>query len=203
MSLHRRQTYFPGKNHHPILPEPENDASHDVKELIKAPKMLEPSPISRAVSRPAMRMSLKSGDNPSANYTPSFAVNHAGPGIVAQRKGQLRQMVFIKQVDNCTQSELQRLSSASHENILAFTAAYLYKQSIYLVYSYLPVTLKELERWHLSTVQTATVCHAIAQGLDYLHRELNMVHGSLHTGTVVVSRDGQVKIGEHRHISWK
>lgn len=203
MSLNRRQTYFPGKNHHAILPKREHGAIHDVEELIQAPKMPKPSPISRKVSRSVMRMSLKSGDNPSANYAPSFAVNHTGPGIVAQRKGQLRQKVFIKQVNNCTQSELQLLSSASHENILAFTAAYLYKKSIYLVYNYLPVTLKELERLYLSTVQTATVCHAIAQGLDYLHRELNMVHGSLHTGAVVVSGDGQVKIGEHRQTSWK
>jgi serine/threonine protein kinase len=108
-------------------------------------------------------------------------------------------MVFIKQVTNCTQDTLQRLKSASHENILAFNAAYLYKESIYLVYNYLPVTLKELERWYLSMVQIATVSNAIAQGLDYLHRAVHMAHGNLHTGTVVVSREGHIKIGAYRN----
>jgi hypothetical protein len=193
MSINRRRTLFPGdKNYHALLPKPR---------LVEASKMPRLPSVSRRSSGPTMRVSLKNGDNPWTSYARLSRVEmHAGQGKVAQRRGQLSQLVFIKQVDSCTQEALQRLRSAIHPNVLPFTAAYLYKQSIYLVYNYSPVMLQELVRWYLSTVEIATVCNAVAQGLEYLHRELDMVHGNLDTCTVVVGNDGQVKIGEHRQV---
>jgi hypothetical protein len=92
MAIERRQTYFPGgKNQHELLPKPEPGEIHVKNEkLVEASRISDLPPVSRRISRPVMRMSLKNGDNPWTNYAPTFAVNHAGPGIVAQRKGQLR-----------------------------------------------------------------------------------------------------------------
>lgn len=154
----------------------------------------------RRVSRPVMRIQCRSG-SPWEFYERVFSVAHTGSGIVAVKHNPRGKTVFIKQTNTSKQEDLNALKSASHENILALTAAYFHNDSIYLVYNYLPFTLQEIVLRYLTTVQIATVCNAIANGLAFLHGELNMVHGNLHAGNVVLGRDGQIKLGKHNFFA--
>jgi hypothetical protein len=93
MALERRNTYFPGgRNHSVILPlsQPSKDEIYTGDEKPVEDPVPKLSLVSRTTSRPIMRLSLKNSDNPWTQYRKTYAVDNAGRGIVAQRKGQVR-----------------------------------------------------------------------------------------------------------------
>jgi hypothetical protein len=209
----RRLTMFPrGTNHRAPLPTTEDANPLESEDLVhdgsrpKKHRLTNPSsevselvsPLPRRISRPTMQITLLER-NPWIIHTPVVSVKHSGFGIVAEKEAPKGKMVFIRRVGNCKREDLRALKSASHINILALTAAYFHEESIYLVYNYLPVTLKEVAQGYLTTSQIATVCNAIVNGLDYLHQELGIIHGDLHMTNVVISREGHVKIGMNMH----
>jgi serine/threonine protein kinase len=199
----RRRTYWPGGKKDLVhLPQTENeDHGDNWKRVDHAPvSMPEHSAQSfppRRVSRSGVLRISCFSKSPWDQHDPMITVSHTGEGTVALKGNPRGKRVFIKEITARKQEDLTAFNKlVSHENILPLTAAYFHNDSIYLVYNYLPVTLQEMILRYLTTVQIATVCAAIANGLDYLHRELAMTHGKLHPGNVVVGREGEVKIGK-------
>jgi Protein kinase domain len=193
----RRHSYWPGGKNDTETDDHENKRRRIDQSLVSMHEHSVQSFLPRRVSRSGVLRISCFSKSPWDQHYPMIIVSHTGEGTVALKENPRGKMVFIKKVTARKQEDLTAFNkSVSHENILPLTAAYFHNDSIYLVYNYLPVTLQEMVLRYLTTVQIATVCAAIANGLDYLHRELSITHGRLNPGNVVVGRDGAVKIGK-------
>jgi serine/threonine protein kinase len=106
----------------------------------------------------------------------------------------------IKEVPNCTKLQIQQLKPAIHESIVQFSAAYYFKDSIYLVYERMLVSLGEIyatPKGHIPDTGIALVSSSILKGLAYVHENLNMSHGAINGENILLNSLGQVKIGKY------
>jgi serine/threonine protein kinase len=53
----------------------------------------------------------------------------------------------------------------------------------------------ETPRGSLEIPEVATVCQSITKGLHHIHEDLKIAHGAISGDTILVSADGEIKIG--------
>jgi hypothetical protein len=71
--------------------------------------------------------------------------------------------------------------------------------STFLVYDLMSVALNDIlgaPRGPLEIPEVATVCQSIAKGLCHIHEDLKIAHGIVSGKAILLSTEGEVKIGK-------
>jgi serine/threonine protein kinase len=135
--------------------------------------------------------------SPFQEHQTSYQTELAGVVKICVNK-RTKKAVAIRKVPGCTKAMLQKLIPAIHESIVQFSTAYYFKDSIYLVYERMLVSLDEIcstPHGDLPDTAIASASMSILKGLAFIHNDLNMSHGAIKSENVLLNSLGQVKIG--------
>lgn len=140
----------------------------------------------------------KEVSNPWDRYQEIFKMKQAGPGHFVHSKDDTFSEMIVKEVKVHSQTWLSRLSASSHKNIVHLREALYHNSAIYFVYEVLDVSLAQVfatPLGRLKAYEVAAFCYEILAGIEYIHNDLNVVHGDLSSEDVLLSTDGSIKIG--------
>lgn len=118
--------------------------------------------------------------------------------MVSYEKLRPQKFVAIRQIEGCNWSSFSNLKAILHEHVLAFSAAYFYQESVYLVSDIMSVSLVDIVDTPLGQLlpgHTAQICQCILRGLQYVHETLNTAHGEVRASNILLNRTGNVKLG--------
>ncbi|OCT52719.1 hypothetical protein CLCR_10513 [Cladophialophora carrionii] len=194
--LDKRRTFWPGKERR------ENINQHVLKrswtelnEKIETPRKID---IAHSTSRISLPVHIAKLDkSPWQDYVRLLNICRGGQITVAYSSSRSQKLVAISEIPNCSREQLRALRPALHENIVGFTAAYFLDPSIYLVYELMPVSLIGILNTPLGPLQVeeiATVCQSVFRGIHFVHEQLGVMIGDLTAETVLVARNGVVKL---------
>lgn len=136
--------------------------------------------------------------NPAAKYHRSHRVNQAGPGMVALKDEETFPIYLIKECNLRNPRSLRRLRVVSHKNLVSLVDNFQTGGKLHLVYEYehLAVSLGCVAGTvQFSEADIATICKEVLEGLNYVHTELETSYGSLNFSNVLLTWQGEVKIG--------
>jgi len=94
-------------------------------------------------------------------------------------------------------AELKALHYSSHPCIVAFYGAFYLNASLYLVLEYMDggTLLDLLQKCKvISENILCTLARKIVLGLEYLHKELHVIHRDIKPHNILINRNGEVKI---------
>ena len=124
-------------------------------------------------------------------------MKQAGPGHFVHSKDDTFSEMIVKEVKVHSQTWLSRLSASSHKNIVHLREALYHNSAIYFVYEVLDVLLAQVFATllgQLKAYKVAAFCYKILAGIEYIHNDLNVVHGDLSSEDILLSTDGSIKI---------
>lgn len=127
-----------------------------------------------------------------------YMINQAGQGVFAVKGVRYLPPCVLKQCSGTKIADHQSLKPARHKNIISLLEYANIENEQYLVYEYEHVALSlgcVIGRTHFSEADIATVCREVLQGLQYIHSELKISHGSIHVSNILLTSTGGVKIG--------
>ncbi|KAL6716966.1 hypothetical protein ACLMJK_004879 [Lecanora helva] len=116
---------------------------------------------------------------------------------IANAKEPKHPIVVIKRRACPSDDVRQKIIGISHENIVALYEAYLYEGNLYFAYELMDVSLAEMQSTPygiLAEFHIATICKEVITGVQYIHRKLKIVHGSIDARWIMVSRSGCIKL---------
>jgi serine/threonine protein kinase len=135
---------------------------------------------------------------PWSEYARIMEMDQAGPVIQAHSCNKPQKTVVIKEIKGCSRDWLRRLRKTTHEHVVSLYTAYFDDGSTFLVYDLMSVALNDILEtpWGpLEVPEVATVCQSIAKGLCHIHEDLKIAHGAVSGETILLSTEGEVKIG--------
>ena len=96
-------------------------------------------------------------------------------------------------------NDILTMRASRHHNIVNYIDSFLYKNEIWVVVEHMEgATLAEVVVANLMTEgQIAAVSRETCQGLDHLHRH-GVIHREIKTNNVLLSMDGDIKLGTSR-----
>ncbi|KAH8691897.1 hypothetical protein BGW36DRAFT_304284 [Talaromyces proteolyticus] len=135
-------------------------------------------------------------DNPDSKYHKFQEVDHAGHAILSlEDKEHLPHVLIKERPDN--KSIPGFLKAASHKNVVSLLSAFHHSGVVSLVYEcdYVNMTVASVSGCaEFKETDIATVCREVLQGLEYIHSELRIAHGSVNDKNVLLTLSGDVKI---------
>lgn len=143
-----------------------------------------------------------SDQSPLKHHIPLMRVEQAGTIVVASPKDRRQgKLVALRQITDCSKSQLQRLKMTRHANLVLCQSAHHWGTSIYLLNEYHKhaVSLSSAlssPRGRLDFNDIKALLHGTLEGLKHLHTELQSRHGQINTHTILISQDGRVKLGK-------
>jgi serine/threonine protein kinase len=154
---------------------------------------------------PAAQESAVIKESPAKKYWTCFRFNQAGTGWIGfESKAGLR-TVFIKsglkERRNHNRAPEPQIQKTGHTNMVNLMEAFDFKQMVWFVYEFDPFdtplsVLCATPNIKISEAEIATICREILKGLQYIHEQLRLSHGSVHRKNILLSHSGTVKIGE-------
>lgn len=139
--------------------------------------------------------------HPSQKYSLNWEIDQAGSGWLSLGNyfGYSTVLIKRRKVDK-SRTRFSSLQLAFHENIVGLVEAFQDDYAIYLAYNYhgFAVNLSQVASTpavHLSEPDLAGICRSVLRGLEYIHEQLHMGHGSIDCGNILLCPDGAVKIG--------
>jgi serine/threonine protein kinase len=136
--------------------------------------------------------------DPWTNYQMFMKDDQAGPATLAFDRDRPEKIFAVKEIKGLSKDSLNRLYAIVHSNIVRFVAAYYHKGSCFLFYDEMSVSLIELlssPRGNLEIDAIATICLGITKALAYLHKDLRICYGAIRVQNVLLSKSGEVKLG--------
>ncbi|KAK5093236.1 hypothetical protein LTR70_004879 [Exophiala xenobiotica] len=159
----------------------------------------------RAASSKLRRLVLsenmpKTDQSPLKEYAVIMKGRQAGTILVAcQKSGKQERLFAIKRIRSCSKDQLRQLRMARHENLLMCNAAYHWQNSVYLINDFLKhaVPLSVVIRNPRSKLRQSdftAVGHSLLSGINFIHTQLQTIHGRIHIENVLVTTEGRVKL---------
>jgi hypothetical protein len=137
--------------------------------------------------------------SPWDQYFPILPDQQAGPVTVVHENCPEFPVYVIKERRLETADKPSRLLKISHPQIVRLHAAYTEKSILFLVYEAMDVSLEQIQRCPygpFKEFEMATICREIILGLEYIHSELHVSYGRLSLDNILLTRHGNVRIGE-------
>jgi serine/threonine protein kinase len=181
------------------IPVSNDDSKGEGKWLQKKAKKLQDK------EPPAAQKSVVIRESPAKKYWTCYRFNQAGTGWIGfESKAGLR-TVFIKSGlkdrRNHNRAPESQIQKTSHTNMANLIEAFDFKHTVWFVYEFDPFdiplsVLCATPNINISEADIATICREILKGLQYIHEQLGLSHGSVHRKNILLSHSGTVKIGE-------
>lgn len=131
-------------------------------------------------------------------YHRSYNIDQAGPGVIALKDSEKLPSCLIKECEARKSRYARNLQAISHTNLISLLDYFQSGQTFYLVYEYehLAISLGCIAGIvEFSEADIATLCREILEGLKYIHSELKTSYGLLNFSNIVLTWNGEVKIG--------
>ncbi|KAE8399774.1 kinase-like protein [Aspergillus pseudonomiae] len=152
-----------------------------------------PQAITTKVSSPLPREAR----NPWERYQKVFKIDQAGPSYIAHAKNNTFAEMIVKEVKAPSKNWLTKLTSTSNQNVVHLQEAMFDNDCIYLFYEVMDVSLSQAfatPLGRLKAYEVAAFSQELLHGLDYIHKNLKLVHGDITANCVLLSVEGAVKI---------
>lgn len=194
---------FPRTNQHPhsskrILPD--HEPSSETKR--KHQKYIKSVPVRDLKPRGGGAPLRKEESNPWDQYQEIFKMKQAGPARFVHSKDDTFSEMIIKEKTVHSKAWLTKLSAISHKNIVPLREVLYHNSTIYFVYEVLDVSLAQVfatPLGRLEAYEVAAFCHEILEGIEHIHNSLRLVHGDINSENILLSTDGNLKIGMDDH----
>jgi serine/threonine protein kinase len=185
----------------PKIPESEEDVKTEVHNPKKHVLEKRLRKTNNATESRVQELSLRR-ESPAQKYWTCHKFNQAGVGWISFESKAGLEMVFIKAARSEPKGRKVRLQETDHVNVVNLIEAFLFNQTTWLVYSFNPfdISLSVLcatPNLEMGEADIATICRDILKGLQYIHTELKLSHGSINRKNILFSHSGQIKIGEY------
>ncbi len=140
-----------------------------------------------------------------------------GGGITIAHRQALSHPIIAVKEHACSDSQrIKNLVRFSHKNIVSLHEVYIHNERLYFIYECMDVSLAEIQATpygEFAAFQIATICKEVGifgsyrssvgdtnaiqilNGMDFVHKELEIAYGPLDANSVMISRDGDVKLG--------
>lgn len=139
-----------------------------------------------------VRKQVDSGVQQKANCSLLLSKLGRFDGLDMTEDAQIR---FLKKVDAASDRMLPTLLLTSHENLVNVREVLRTENETYTVFDEWGVSLAELSAVAvLGYVEVAEICRSILRGIEYIHNALGICHGSIDLTSVLVTKEGGVKI---------
>lgn len=136
-------------------------------------------------------------------YHRSYNIDQAGPGVIALKDVEGFPVCLLKQRKTCQDRIFRQLRRISRKNLVPLIDVFHSKGSVFLVYEYqhLAVSLGcAIAKIQFSEPDIATICKEILEGLQFIHYELKITHGSINIASILLTWTGQLQIGEYKEL---
>lgn len=137
-------------------------------------------------------------------YHRSYNIDQAGAGVIALKDIEGFPVCLLKERKTCQDRVFRQLRRISHKNLVPLIDAFYSKGSVFLVYEYQHLALSlgcAIAKIRFSEADIATICKEILEGLQFIHYELKITHGSINIASILLTWTGQLKIGEYKSNS--
>ena len=185
--------------------------------LSQASKLPRNQSLPRSNAREEFTDAEQSGINRS--YHAFMTVDQAGSVVIAHSHANPERLVAIKRIKPAKEMESFRLRPYKSDQVLSIFDAYVDGPEIVLIYEVMDITLRQMVSvcpvhtsklsaifkevdnppWKLCKEVLNT--EQVVYGLNYLHQELSLIHGSLSYDSILLKQDGVVKIGVYTIMS--
>ena len=147
-----------------------------------------------------------------------MTLDQGGHAVIGSDNNKKPGLVVIKRIKKLDKSFTNRIRPFTSEHLVQIKNMYEDDDDVVIVYETMDVTLRPLTGIRpgpLKAFQIAAICKEVGrlffpvawrrvltilkqllEGLSYLHKELDLYHGALSCGTILLNLDGRVKIGE-------
>jgi serine/threonine protein kinase len=139
----------------------------------------------------------KTAEAPWERYRKSFSLNQAGCGQVVHANDSSFREGIIKTV-NTTRSELSRIISSPHKNLVHLQEAFYHNDQIFLLYEIMDISLAQLFTTPFGSLQlfeVAAFSKELLIGIHHIHDSLKITHGQINSENILLSVAGVIKIG--------
>lgn len=140
-------------------------------------------------------------DDADISYIKVWELDQAGHGFIALKDADRLPLVLLKTRSSITPKQRRSLRRALHQNLVGLYGFQCGEASITLIYrlELLAVSLACVTNSpgvQFSESDAATVCKEVLLGLDYIHSELEIIHGDIDYTNILLNIDGEIKIGK-------
>ncbi|KAJ5328734.1 hypothetical protein N7452_009124 [Penicillium brevicompactum] len=136
--------------------------------------------------------------HPTQKYSMNWEVDQAGCGWLSLGNYFGYSTVLIKiKAANKKPTSFFKLQVAFHENLVGLVEAFYDSKATYLVYNYhgFAVNLSQVGSTpavQLSETDLASICRSVLRGLEYIHEQLQIVHGRVDCANIILCSDGAI-----------
>ncbi|PWY96021.1 hypothetical protein BO94DRAFT_571499 [Aspergillus sclerotioniger CBS 115572] len=146
-----------------------------------------------------VRQTSSHQDNGNVNYIKIWELDQAGRGFIALKDADRLPLVLLKTRSSITPKQKRSLQKAFHQNLIGLYGFQSDGSNITFIYrlELLAVSLacvSNSPRVQFSESDAATISKEVLLGLDYIHSELEIIHGDIDCANIVLNTDGEVKI---------
>ena len=205
------------KGHHRDIPLPEKPP----RTLQKRPLPANPSQLSfepkRTAEQAAKRLKTSTEHRPLAAYHKFLKLDQAGPATIASDSNSTCSMVAIKCSQVKSNDAIPPIRGLPGDNIVNLIEIFRETDgNIYMVYEQMDVSLRgvnSIAHGYWNSHEIAAICKEVSphpcrritavlmriqvlNGLSFVHKVLHYYYGQLDCGTVLLDRDGHIKLGE-------
>jgi len=136
---------------------------------------------------------------------------------IAHRQALIHPIIAVKE-HACSDSQgIKNFVRCSHKNIMSLHEVYVHDERLYFIYECMDVSLAEIQATpygEFAAFQIATICKEVGtlafyrisvgdtkaiqilNGIAFIHKELKIAYGPLDANSVMISRGGDVKLGD-------
>ncbi|KAI4264804.1 MAG: hypothetical protein L6R42_000103 [Xanthoria sp. 1 TBL-2021] len=143
--------------------------------------------------------SAKLGTVQKAQYYEFLVLNQAGKACTAHDNSTECKLVAIKKRNLNGTADYDCRQEIQDENVMNLIEIFIKDEQVYLVYEQMDVSLdiiNGIPRGRWQAFEIAAICKEILNSLSFIHNELRMYHGAIEYGSIIFSRDGQIKLGK-------
>ncbi|OJZ80140.1 hypothetical protein ASPFODRAFT_708659 [Aspergillus luchuensis CBS 106.47] len=141
------------------------------------------------------------------NYVKVRELDQAGRGFIALKDADRLPLVLVKIRPSITPKQRRSLRRALHQYMVRFYGFQSDEARITLIYplELLAVSLACVTNSpgvQFSESDAATICKEVLLGLDYIHSELEIIHGDIDYTNILLNIDGESKIDIGDSMIW-
>ncbi|KAL9606567.1 MAG: hypothetical protein Q9179_000292 [Wetmoreana sp. 5 TL-2023] len=148
--------------------------------------------------KPLYGTPLKLSTTPKADYHEFLALDQAGDAHIANDNTTSCNLVAIKTYEWNGDDKLECCQQVRHDNIVHMLEIFRKDKRVCIVYEQMDVSLRlinSLPRGSWQPFEIAAICKEVLSGISFIHEQLRMYHGAITCGTIMLGRDGYIKLG--------
>ncbi|KAL9611410.1 MAG: hypothetical protein Q9167_003951 [Letrouitia subvulpina] len=141
---------------------------------------------------------LAAQESPPKYYHPFMEYEQAGQAQIARSSD--HELVALKAIKPI---QAEKVQFFMNKNTVSLIDVYRNDDRAYLVYELMFVSLRQIQATprglNIKSFEIAAICKEILNGLSFIHTELQLFHGHLDCGAILLNYKGNVKIA---NIGW-